>query len=164
MCCNHGHTTDGDRLGRWRDRGLGKDAGGGWGRVQGLGLSEAWSLIYWWLWGSFNSLDTGTRKMTVQAIIGDGRNEIIPRPQKSPNRKAYLSCGEPSPDLQPALKPSHTKSGNVGAVKVRIGFWGYYTMTTIRNPQNPILIIKGPRLYPYDSPYSSSHWVLLLMI
>ena len=30
---------------------------------------------------------------------------------------------------------------NVGALINRIGFWGYYTILIIRNPQNPILII-----------------------
>ena len=29
---------------------------------------------------------------------------------------------------------------------IRIGFWVYYTITIIRDPQNPILIIKAPTL------------------
>ena len=34
--------------------------------------------------------------------------------------------------------------GNIGAFIIRIGFGVYYSSMTIRNPQNPILIIKGP--------------------
>ena len=32
----------------------------------------------------------------------------------------------------------------IGALIIRIGFGVYYTITIIRNPQNPILIIKTP--------------------
>ena len=35
---------------------------------------------------------------------------------------------------------------NIGALIIRIGFGVYYTIITIRNPQNPILIIKAPTL------------------
>ena len=35
---------------------------------------------------------------------------------------------------------------NIGALIIGIGFGVYYTIITIRNPQNPILIIKAPTL------------------
>ena len=35
-------------------------------------------------------------------------------------------------------------AGNIGALIVRMGAWGVYcTLTILRNPQNPILIIKA---------------------
>ena len=35
---------------------------------------------------------------------------------------------------------------NIGALIIRIGLGVYYTIHIIRNPQNPILIIKAPTL------------------
>ena len=35
---------------------------------------------------------------------------------------------------------------NIGALIIRIGFGVYYTIILIRNPQNPVLIIKAPTL------------------
>ena len=32
---------------------------------------------------------------------------------------------------------------NIGAFRIRIGFGVYYTIIIVRNPQNPILIIKA---------------------
>ena len=34
----------------------------------------------------------------------------------------------------------------IGALIIRIGFGEYYTIIILRNPQNPILIIKAPTL------------------
>ena len=43
---------------------------------------------------------------------------------------------------------AHTKTLNVGALTIRIGFWGFLIMInySIIYPQNPVLIIKAPIL------------------
>ena len=40
------------------------------------------------------------------------------------------------------------KVHNIGALMIRMGFGLYYTIIVMRSPQNPILIIKAPTLWP----------------
>ena len=42
------------------------------------------------------------------------------------------------------LRPVARESANVGALIIRIGFWGGYTKVIIRNPQNSIGNSLGP--------------------
>ena len=43
-------------------------------------------------------------------------------------------------------KDSSKVTGNVRALKIRIGLGGHYTITIVGNPQNPIQIVKAPTL------------------
>ena len=60
-----------------------------------------------------------------------------------------LICGVPKHGARKAhSKPigSRCSNANIGALVIRTGFGAYYTIIIIRNPQNPILIIKAPTL------------------
>ena len=44
---------------------------------------------------------------------------------------------------------SYASDSNVGALIPRIGFGAYYKITIMRNPQNPMPILKAPTLLRY---------------
>ena len=48
------------------------------------------------------------------------------------------SCDLASTASMPSLANAAKPPGNLGALIIRIGFWGYYTFIIIRNHQNPI--------------------------
>ena len=48
------------------------------------------------------------------------------------------------PQIATALKPEHLL--NVGALTIRLGFWGFLIIIFVYYTPNPILIIKAPVL------------------
>ena len=61
--------------------------------------------------------------------------------------KANLTNEHYEHQLPELLSPWRSIMTNIGAfIIIRIGFGVYYTIMTIRHPQNPILIIKAPTL------------------
>ena len=54
------------------------------------------------------------------------------------------------------------KTTNIGALIIRIGFGGvYYTRIIIRNPRNPIPIIKAPTLRIREA---GQRWAMHIMV